>query len=285
MIRQYTVGCDPEIFLVDSQSAFVSAHDLIPGSKHMPMPVSAGYIQPDGTAAEFNIHPAHTKEEFSNNIRSVLYDLKNHIAEMNKNLELRVVPTAFFRPKYFRGLPASAKAFGCEPDYNAYTGKMNIFEPTKKPFRTGAGHIHIGWTENESIEDRAHMYDCTEAVKQLDAALFFTSLLWDPDETRRELYGKIGSFRPKPYGVEYRPLSNVWVADPDLHDFIFDTVVKAMELLDNAGTVIYENPEYAKVYDRYVTNRKPTRDTLLHLHETLTRVHGLPELPSKYLEG
>src|SRR5690606_35310738 len=71
----YSIGCDPELFLVDGKGNFRSAHDLIPGSKLQPFKVEKGFIQPDGTSAEFNIDAAVTEEEFTTNIKTVLKSL------------------------------------------------------------------------------------------------------------------------------------------------------------------------------------------------------------------
>jgi hypothetical protein len=39
---------------------------------------------------------------------------------------------------------------------------------------------------------------------------------------RRELYGKAGAFRPKPYGVEYRVLSNRWLNSEALIRWVYN---------------------------------------------------------------
>src|SRR5690606_19080642 len=77
----YSIGCDPELFLVDAKGEFRSAHNLVPGSKMVPFRVTNGAIQPDGVSAEFNIDCALTPEEFKRNIRNVLMDLRKTINE------------------------------------------------------------------------------------------------------------------------------------------------------------------------------------------------------------
>jgi len=52
-------------------------------------------------------------------------------------------------------------------------------------------------------------------VKQLDWYLGGWSTQVDPDTVRRNLYGKSGAMRFKPYGVEYRVLSNFWLTSAD----------------------------------------------------------------------
>src|SRR5690606_12110796 len=212
-IEDVTIGADPELFVKDTQTGkFVSAHALIPGSKMNPYLVPDGAVQVDGLAAEFNIFPASSEEEFCKNISSVLSTLSGMVKDKNQNLVLCAVPTATFDKEYFDSLPEETKLLGCEPDFNAWTGDINCPPKTDKPFRTGGGHIHIGWGNGFDVNDPEHISLCEKLVRQLDMHLYRQSLRWDSDEERRQLYGQIGSYRPKFYGVEYRPLSNKWVS-------------------------------------------------------------------------
>lgn len=281
----YSVGCDPELFLVDEKGKFRSAHDLVPGEKLQPFRVAKGAIQPDGTSAEFNINPALTEEEFLDNIKGVLKDLQTHIQQKEPGLRLRVTPVAYFDKTYFDKLPAEALAFGCTPDFNAWKdGAQTVFDGTTEPFRTGAGHVHVGWTEFEDPADSAHLYDCIEATKQLDSVLYPMSLIWDRDTKRRTLYGKIGAFRPKPYGFEYRPLSNAWLADPDLHRWVFKATVKAMQLLDDAKNPVklWLDRDLGIKVKLMQEEREIFNGELKSYHERLVDGFDFPPLPKAY---
>jgi hypothetical protein len=238
---KFLIGADPELFVKDIYTReFVSAHDLIPGTKSDPFFVDGGAIQVDGVATEFNINPSATKEEFINNIFKVTGELFKRIeGDVNTQLHLVYQPTAIFNKNYFDSLPAEAKLLGCEPDYDAYTGEVNIPPETDKPFRTAGGHIHCGWGSNIDIYDPDHIADCCDLVKQLDTLLYPASLTWDSDDSRRQLYGKKGSFRPKHYGVEYRPLSCAWLESVERQEFVYDTTVFAMDLLFNKKTKVF----------------------------------------------
>lgn len=282
MKTKYVIGADPELFLIDNGGSFRSAHNVIKGSKEAPFPVLNGAIQVDGVAAEFNIVPAETAEQFHTHIRDVLTELSERIKEKDKGFKLIVTPTAHFDKAYFKKLPARAKALGCQPDFNVWEdGKVNPPPRTKEPFRTGAGHIHVGWAQGNNPDDSAHLFDCHEAVKQLDAVLYFNSLLWDNDQKRRELYGKIGTFRPKHYGVEYRPLSNAWIADPDLHFWVFDATKKAMELLDDGQKIFTDYAASSMIADAR-SDKKFDRLRLLEYHDFLNSYFDIPKLPDAY---
>jgi hypothetical protein len=81
-------------------------------------------------------------------------------------------------------------------------------------------------------------------VRQLDCILYPASLLWDDDDKRRTLYGKIGAFRPKEYGVEYRPLSNAYLSSKKTQKYVFDVAMKAAS--DFFDGILYFDNDYAK---------------------------------------
>jgi hypothetical protein len=82
------------------------------------------------------------------------------------------------------------------------------------------------------------------ATKQLDWSLGLGSMLFDNNpaaKKRRSLYGAAGCFRPKSYGVEYRTLSNSWLASKELMEWVFATTKKSIEdLMDGKA---YNNHE------------------------------------------
>jgi hypothetical protein len=52
------------------------------------------------------------------------------------------------------------------------------------------------------------------------------------------MYGKAGAFRPKPYGMEYRVLSNKWLTNTRLQSWVYDTTVLAMENLSKQQAIL-----------------------------------------------
>jgi len=223
------VGCDPELFIRNTKTgAYISAHNLIPGTKKKPYKVKHGAIQVDGVAAEFNIDPAASEEEFTHNIREVLAQLT---AMLPSSLVLCAEPTVQFDVGYYNTLPNSVKIVGCDPDYDAYTANMNPTYDLSNGFRYGAGHVHIGWTHDKTLDDHGHFLDCIDVSKQMDSYLGLYSLLWDHDKYRRLTYGRAGTFRPKPYGCEYRTLSNKWVDDPDLWGYVYRETIAGVNML------------------------------------------------------
>jgi hypothetical protein len=229
------IGCDPELFVRNKTTGeFVSAHDLLPGTKDKPHPVDLGAVQVDGVAAEFNINPSLTANEFLTNIQAVTGKLQSMVGD---GFELVSQPTWEIPEKYFKTLPDNVRELGCNPDFNAWTGQVNDRPDGDTTFlRTAAGHIHIGWGEKMDPSSSIHFEDCRVIAKQLDYYLGMYSLMWDEDTKRRTLYGKAGSFRPKPYGMEYRPLSNVWLRTKRLQNWVWNAAYRGVVDLINNGT-------------------------------------------------
>lgn len=227
MLNQLLVGADPEVFY-RRDGVLTSAYGVIPGDKQNPFRVYNGAVQVDGMAFEFNIDPASNKEEWVFNLNSVLAQLQDMIEG-----ELEIEPIAEFGAEYIDSQPAQAVELGCEPDYNAWSGEENPRPNGRLPFRTGAGHAHIGFCAGRDPLSLGHKGVCETVVKQLDARLGLTSLLLDPCTKRREMYGQAGAYRPKSYGVEYRVLSNFWLKSEELMGWVFDTIQAAMQELEN----------------------------------------------------
>lgn len=208
----FTFGADPELFIQNEETLeFVSAGGIIPGTKDNPVKVQYGAVQQDGVAAEFNIDPVDNFHDFERNIKSVIKSLQSYLPAGHR---LVGVPSAVFTPAAWDKVADYDKILGCSPDMNAWTGDVNpppSMEGELERTRCAGGHIHFGWTENAALDDLDHLKNANELVQQLDYYLGGWSLQLDTEPTRRKLYGKAGACRVKPYGVEYRVLSNFWL--------------------------------------------------------------------------
>ncbi len=274
-MMEITIGSDPEVFLRDASGTYFSGHDLIRGTKAAPYPVRSGAIQVDGVALEFNTAPAKTKEEFTQYISDVLSSLTEEYSKIRPDLTIAMTPTATFSKEYFDRLPDSATELGCTPDYNAYTGAENEPPATTEPFRTGAGHIHLGWTKYANPHSDEHFETCRKLVRQLDTVLYPASLLWDSDDKRRTLYGKIGAFRPKSYGVEYRPLSNAYLKEKSIQEFVFEVSKKAAEDFFN-GIFYYDNELAQNMVNKIMYGEGVTHDEVWSYMQYASNQFGVP---------
>jgi hypothetical protein len=225
---QIFIGADPELFVKDRKTnKFVSGHDCCPGSKRQPHNVPHGAVQVDGVALEYNINPADNQGSFLIHNCAVMRTLKKRLEVKNPDYSLCIAPMATFDQAYWDALPPTVKELGCDPDYDAYTGMVKDRpDIADQPIRFASGHIHIGWINGKDADkvdvfEEGHFNDCKELAYQLDIALGIPSFLWDKGKDRRKYYGKLGTFRPKKYGMEYRVLSNQWLKNWDTIRYVF----------------------------------------------------------------
>lgn len=215
----FTIGADPELFLVDGSGKFISSIGKIGGSKEEPADCGEGCaVQEDNVAVEFNIPPASSFERFKESLDYGLKFLEDKAKGMN--LRLAIEASAEFHPDQLT--TPKALEFGCEPDFNAWTTRQND-RPTalNKLLRSCGGHVHVG-TKLDPIL----------VIRAMDLFLGCPSTILDKDTRRRELYGKAGAFRYKPYGCEYRTLSNFWLGSADLMKWAYDGTARALSFVE-----------------------------------------------------
>lgn len=242
---RFQIGADPELFLADIQGNLKAACGRIGGTKENPQPIDVlgfGYaVQEDNVALEFNIPAAHTKRQFVDSISRTMKVLQDGVnSSLGWHLDHRA--SALF-PKTELEHPA-ALVFGCDPDFNAWTGEKNPKPQAKdETLRSCGGHVHVGFDKTKMEEKRL--------IKFMDLLLGVPSVLMDEDEDRRLLYGKHGAYRSKPYGVEYRTLSNFWVAkkDPKLVEWVWDQTARAIDWCVSPLDIDKEHDHIAKAID------------------------------------
>lgn len=219
------VGADIEVFLREKETKKpIPVVGLLGGTKANPRPIDGGEgfaVQEDNVMAEFNIPPAQSGKDFSNNIGYVLAYLTGFFA--NKGLEINIQGSEVFQPEQL-GNP-QARTFGCDPDFCAWTmeeNEIDSFNPKLRTLRTAGGHVHVGFNR---IDGKAlTLEEIILLVKLLDLHLSVPSVFVDKDLRRKEFYGKAGAFRLKPYGVEYRTMSNFWCENDFYRGWVYEAV-------------------------------------------------------------
>lgn len=231
MYKNITVGADPELFLKNNNGHFVSSVGKIGGSKEEPRKIDAdgSSVQEDNVAVEYNIAPSRTKDEFIENNLKVLKYLESYVGDLG--LKFSFDAAALFPAEELKTMVAMT--FGCEPDYNVWTRSENprpLLPANMENLRSAGGHVHVGWDDPElAAQERM--------VKAMDVFLGCPSIQFDKDTMRRNLYGKPGAFRFKPYGIEYRTLSNFWIQNKEYMGWVYDQTQKAVDFLNNGNDV------------------------------------------------
>jgi len=230
-IDNWKIGSDPEVFLHNkSTKEVVSAIPFIPGDKHDPYQIptlpEGHMIQTDNIMVEYCLPP-------TSDYRALIKSFRDCIAYTNNTipseLEVVVKASANVSEQYLQD--EQAKRFGCDPDFNAWTDDLNNPPNSDTNLRTCGGHIHIGY-DNPDYELSKKL------IKALDIFLGVPSILLDPDKDRKKMYGKAGAHRLKTYGVEYRGLSNFWLAEEELTQLVFNGVRMAIAMINSSESYL-----------------------------------------------
>lgn len=223
-----SIGFDPEFLLVDAQTGKpVPACGLFGGTKKEPK--SFGDAAPKATKkyGGYTYHEDNVALELGvpwapdGRTAAERLGVGKHLIQTlaaSKGLTLYPYGEVDFPSSSLKS--DEAHDFGCDPDFDAYTGgiqRTNI--PEFKNTRFGGGHIHIGGN-----------FNCPQFVAalflELGLARFMKGVPVAPKsgskaraerrhyfatEPRSIWYGAPGIFRPKPYGIEYRTPSSAWL--------------------------------------------------------------------------
>jgi hypothetical protein len=220
------LGADPEVFLKDRNNKHLSVIGMIGAGKEDPLQVVGmpkGFtLQEDNVALEFGQPPAATADEFVFNTRAAMLA---GLSTLKGKRFSRLSCTVFEEDQMKHPM---AHIFGCEPDYDAYTGKKNEKPTPPHPFmRSAGGHVHVEMPKKTSMKNKRLL------VRAMDLYLGVPSVLLDDGQERRQLYGQAGCFRYKPYGVEYRTLSNFWIFKKKYTKWVWSQTEKALEAAKN----------------------------------------------------
>jgi len=221
------IGCDPEIFLSDAKGKIVPVTGMVGGTKSSTVPLLSllhgglpdsstvhykkffkspefGILE-DGPCLEFNVPSSSEWDRFCSNVTQVVCLIESWAH--NKGLKLALgTPEAEFSEETFEK-NSVLKDIGCSPDFDAYgdcRSRKPITHADLGTKRFSGGHIHLGY--NTEMVPPYIMAKFMDLIVGLPLVI-----LGEKQGGRRAVYGQAGLYRPKPYGVEYRTPSNLWV--------------------------------------------------------------------------
>lgn len=240
-----TLGADPEFFLFDDNygayGGIRPCVGLIPGTKDNPTPLGVeGFaVHEDNVVVELMIPPTSRISTFANHIVTGKQLIVDEYLSENKQW-LSSDGAHCFEANELSS--TQAKTFGCEPDYDAYTGgKVRTVGKEIKDgrWRYAGGHVHLGG-----------FFNCPPFVAALFADIFITlpsylggghsgtyALQGGHARQRLEWYGQPGIFRAKPYGIEYRTPSSYWTIDGDSAHYMGDKAMRLIHYLENTSAL------------------------------------------------
>ena len=245
-----SIGADPEFFKYDSSdynNPMGPSIGIVPGTKEDPQPLgeegSGLFAHEDNVCIEIGIPPTNNASVFSQNIMAAMELVRTTYLPAGQSLYC----TASWDFAKNQLKSKQAKSFGCEPDFDAYTGgkvrtvPSDIMDGTT---RYAGGHVHIGGD-----------FNCPPFIAALFADIFLTlvplgqgEIPQDSRESMRKLYyGKPGVFREKSYGIEYRTPSNYWCSGATRINMMGRRALSLGAFLENTSATELRN--IVKQYD------------------------------------
>lgn len=254
--RDVTLGCDPEFFFTGSNGKTTGAEKILPEAgltykpgtynhdgAHTALNDAPSKIVIDGVQAELNPRPNPCRANLANEISACFRDL--HKTLKDRGINVSFSPVVDITQAELDSLSEKSKTFGCAPSTNVYaqsTSKISV-DPKKYLKRSAGGHIHLGW--GGSDRNKEALKNIEVMIPILDIIVGNTSVLIDRNpvnKERRKVYGKVGEYRLKEYGLEYRTLSNFWLQSYQIMSLMFGLSRLAVHVVAQSTT---EN-NYAK---------------------------------------
>lgn len=267
-MKPLTFGSDPELMLMlVNGRRIVSSIPVIEHDKKDPVDLGAGIkMHADNVLVEATMPPSDTKEQFKRTIGDALGRMSEWLGKDFKLVARasHIYPESELgkKPDVMVGELPVAWEIGCNPSFDAYEEKQKIPEPFKDGLRTGSFHLHLGHELLNSLDAKIKM------VKLLDTYVGCASVIFDRDDTslaRRLLYGQAGEFRPTPYGVEWRVLSNYALRSPLCVDLVVDLVNYAFDrILEDDADEVLGDTDFELVKAAINTNNSTLAAMALH---------------------
>ena len=263
------MGCDPEVFVRGVEAIFPAW--LWAGEKPKTTAgITGAVVYSDGVQAEFAVPPRQCLQQLSGQIHNALKALHAKAKAHRETLHMVLDSVVRVSQKKLDAATEAQVALQCDPSENVYNmGGIPIENPREFRNRFAGGHIHFGLAPNKQNPELIARY-----VKMLDRMLgvWAVGVAGSFDKPiRRRYYGLAGQFRRPPHGLEYRTLSNFWLAYPALFHATFDVargcinavetgqdkywlgdVLETIEIINNcdvsaARKVVQRNAEFIKI--------------------------------------
>lgn len=248
-----TWGADPEFFLQSVETgeivpAFAVADKLELGTKAESRPITSypdvGVLA-DGAALEFNLKQPYDSDDLmwavlNEGVRQFDHVLRQHKLKRTGYRSVVIPPQYLDHPEM--------QQIGCDPDCDAYSGgsKREGINPDMFKnddglvWRGAGGHIHIGidpWPEIPK-----HIF--VQFLDWIYSAM--TPAGHKPTLSTDRIYRRMGLYRDKPYGVEYRSPASWWVNDYQQFSLFADRVWRLNVALEQVGS-----PQFMELLGHY----------------------------------
>lgn len=174
-------------------------------------------VQIDCCTLEFTVKPSKSFGSLRDRIKSILTETYTftHLDKIFNDIRLEaysISNRAVVEVTEELLVDEVSNTFGCSEEFNVYHPGIAIKSQPNSNFpniRTAGFHIHFGYDDAQSPEGRAfgrRLVIALDFVRSLSFQELDYELLNNRKIRRSSLYSNYGSYREKPYGIEYRAL-------------------------------------------------------------------------------
>lgn len=251
-------GTDPEIFVVHGKirkTLFPAFKFLPEQSKATPLAkyTTYGYergpkatVYRDGFAAEMGIAHTHCHAYLVDHIQEGLVLVRDAAKKADPTAELTIRGTFPITKLAMSSGTDEQIALGCNPSFNAYGDIPQLpVDARKFGIRFAGGHVHFGGLGNFKEKNIVDMVKACDVLAGIPGVAIFADL---DNAARRQFYGRAGEYRRPKHGLEYRVLSNAWLASPGIAHLMLN-LTRIGTKIGAAGYLKHFNIEESRVRD------------------------------------
>ena len=231
-------GCDPEAFFTKGGKV-VGSEKVLPERGILTPPrydsTHTGVVL-DGVQFELHTLPSGSPVGVGRELAAAFKLLKQHLLSL-PDIEVCFIPTVTVEKEELATLSERARVLGCAPSRNLYGIPAIAVDGADFPQRSAGGHIQLGLAEPVYGQWGGKSDNREDLVALMDLLVGNTCVLLDRDplaSARRKNYGRPGEYRLPRHGLEYRTLSNFWLAAQPLTCFVMEMSHLAVSVLSTA---------------------------------------------------
>lgn len=232
------IGYDVEFFL-QGRSGYIPAERIMSGTKGRAGAIAQGVVgHPDNIMAEIASAAPFDHDQFASRIKHDLRKFRQHVAPV----AVCVVPGITVTNEFLSSSKLAGEV-GCDIDFQDGEPRDAIDTSVLGNSRYAGGHLHFDTDLDIPPDYCASVCDVMLAVTAIARG--------EKQGGRRGVYGLPGLYRPKPYGLEYRTMSNYWVTlvendDPYFAHAVQRTADAFLTLKDDILMLPQRYGDYAK---------------------------------------
>lgn len=211
------IGVEIEGFLMSDSGRLIPAFQVLP-DKEISIIHKFGSLSNDDFQFETRTEPFEL-EEFAVIMEGLIKETDKIINQLGYKTIYK--PAVVFPKEEFFSYPEDRRRWGCNPDYNIWEQKIPKKVDGKRcPIRTAGLHLHIDCNHLE-------IYRIVKALDNLTLKLREQSPYKREEILRGNTgFGKLGTIRMKPYGIEYRAMSSQIYNFKELQNSLEEILVK-----------------------------------------------------------